>query len=192
MSMLGSLLRTLLPHVLTKHLACRSKNDVGRSVVLHKLHSSLLVNVPFNLLSNKGLIHCAVQKMQHCLTSLLHIHHCELLSFDDQLACVVQLSARGWIETALVKHDDIFLSILESIAQHPNHLSFELEVALELVSLLQMVEVQTDSFWKRARIIEHLLSLLDELVSLLLNKVVKVAWDFLARHPCYDLRCESH
>lgn len=172
----GGLFGTMLPDVWTQDLSARGVDDMGSSVMSLELLSSICINDNFNLLT---LVHIkvtfkrSVKNVEYTLSYLNGINDLILTSaaLDLHDSGIVLLSTRSWINSRLVKDDNVcnvlFFNILKNFD----------DGALELHEVVILIE-QVISLCEMTCVIKDCLLLFGGLFCFHGNLIVETLWDW--------------
>jgi len=149
----GGLFGTMLPNVWTQDLSAGGIDDMGSSVMSHKLPSSICINGNFNLLTLehfKVAFKRSVENVENTLSYLNGINDLIFASatLDLHDCGIVLLSTRSWINSRLVKNDNVWHVLLLNILINFDDGSLELHKAgipiVHVISLCKMTRVIKD------------------------------------------------
>ena len=172
MRLLSSLLGTSLPDVGAEDPAARGKDQMSSSVMGLQLVTSVGIDRARGSLSdNVNIIgNLKVDPVQHALANLDNISDVEDLieALDRHGANIVHLAARGGIESALIKNDQVTLILLELIS-----IDFQ-DIARE-IHLVTIIEIEILGLWDVDGVVEDLLWCLHHLLLACRDLIVKVS-----------------
>ena len=149
-SHLGSFLGSILPNVGTEHLAARSEDDMGSSVMGLELSSSLGIDHDMGLLALDVALDWLVKGVEHNLADLDGVDDLELLlgALKGDNTIVMLLTSRCWVNCRLVQDEEVWNVLLQHVVEDVENLGIELHhlVVLieEIIGLLQVSGVVED------------------------------------------------
>lgn len=172
----GGLFGTILPDVWAQNLSAGGVNDMGSSMMGLELLSSFFVNNNFNLLALehfKVAFKRSVENVEYALSNLDSVDDLERPSaaLDLHDCCIVLLSTGSWINSRLVKDDNIWDVLLLNILKNFDDRCIKLHKGVILI-------VHVVSLSKMSCVVKDCLGLFGGLFLSDSDLIVKTLWDW--------------